>query len=125
MSLTILVPKVWRRVDHLLAQKFPRRRATVAGAVWLDELLAKRFGAAIVCQPCWWKGAGAALARFGYAKHPDIKSQGGRCDVCQQTYSLLPIWIAEEKRGRAEVTRRHLDIEHQRRLAPVPELFRA
>lgn len=125
MSVTILVPRVWRTVDKVLATTFPRRRTLTPGPAWLDELLTKRFGAAIVCQPCWWRGAGAALSRWGYAKHPDLKSQGGRCDVCQQTYPLLPIWIAEEKRGHAEVTRAQLDHEHARRLAPVPELFRA
>ena len=124
MSLTILVPKVWRTVDKVLARQWPRRPATVPPAAWLSELMERRMGAIMVCSACVWR-YGDWIARLGYAKHPDIRSKGGRCDGCKASYDVLPIWIAEEKRGRAEITRRDLDAAHRRRLAPVPEGFGA
>ena len=124
MSVTILAPRVWRTIDRVLAAKFPRRKPTIPPASWLGELMERRMGAVILCHSCLWN-YGDAVARFGYAKHPEIRSKGGRCDGCQRSYDLLPVLIAEEKRGLADTTRAALDREHQRRVAPVPERFRA
>lgn len=122
MGLTIIVPRAWRTIDKVKSQLFPRRKATIPPAAWIGELMERRMGAVILCQPCIWK-YGDWIKRLGYAKHPDIRSKGGRCDGCKQSYDLLPVLIAEEKRGRAEVTRAAMDAEHRRRLCPVPEGF--
>jgi len=85
----------WTTRDRLFARAFPRRKATLLPSVWVEELMAKRFGALMICQPCAWR-YGDGMARWGYAKHPDMTVQGNACDFCKQVYDRMPLWFREE-----------------------------
>lgn len=92
-----LFPRPWTLKDRLAASIFPRRKATVLPSVWVEELMAKRFGALMICQPCEWKYRDG-IRRWGYAKHPDMKAAGNACDFCKQVRDWLPLWMKEEHR---------------------------
>lgn len=91
-----LCRRAWQRTDELLAQRFPARSPTIPPASWVDELMAKRFGALIVCGRCRVKYVDG-LRRWGYVRHPDMKTQGNACDFCKTVDPYpVPLWLKEE-----------------------------
>lgn len=117
----ILVLKRWTTRDLLEAVRFPRRKATVLPAPWVEELMAKRFGALIVCPGCAVKYR-AGLRRWAYVAHPDMKTQGNSCDFCQGIPPQpIPLWFKEEHQypTQADYAR-----ERAGALSPFPRSFR-
>ncbi len=117
----ILVLRRWTIRDLLDAIRFPRRKTTVLPAVWVEELMVKRFGTLLVCASCVTKYRDG-LRRWGYAAHPDMKAQGNACDFCQGIPSHpVPLWFKEEHRypTTADYAR-----EAAAALAPWPRAFR-
>lgn len=90
-----IFPRTWSVRDRLA--RFPRRKATLLPAVWVDELMQQRFGCLMVCGTCAWKYR-EGLARHAYARHPDMKASGNACDFCKQVYDSMALWFAEEHR---------------------------
>ena len=123
MSLEIIVTRSWSLIDKVLAQRAPRRKATLLPAPWVGELMQKRFGCLMVCQPCTWK-YGDAIKRFGYAKHPEMKATGAPCDFCKTPYDQLPMFFAEEKRAALTTTRAEQAAHTRRAAALPPDLLR-
>ena len=116
-----LVRRHWSLKDRLLALRFPHRKATIPPASWVDELLSRRFGAAIICPGCAWKYRDG-LRRLGYVPHPDHKAQGNACDFCRTIPPHpVPIWQPEERRYPALL---QLAQERARSVSPFPESYR-
>ena len=116
-----LLRRSWTRRDRILSLRFPARNATIAPASWVEELMAKRFGALIVCRGCTGKYRDG-LRRWGYLAHADMKTQGNRCDFCKGVDAApVPIWLTEEHRypTQAELAR-----QRAVSLSPFPEQFR-
>lgn len=91
-----LIPRHdWKPRD--LLPQFPRRATTLLPSVWVEELMAKRFGALIICGPCSWKYADG-IKRWCYVRHPDMKVQGNACDFCTKVPpGQTPLWFKEER----------------------------
>lgn len=116
-----LIRRQWRLVDRLKALRFVGRRATIPPASWVDELLQRRFGAAIICPACAWKYRDG-LQRLGYAPHPDNKACGNACDFCKTIPPHpVPIWQPEERRYPSLL---QLAQARARSVSPFPERFR-
>ena len=90
-----LFRRPWNRADRMLSMKFPRRTATIPPASWVEELMAKRFGALMICGACAVKYRDG-ISRWAYVRHPDMKAQGNACDFCKTVYDVLPLWMKEE-----------------------------
>lgn len=122
MSVTILVARSWSIVDKVLAQRAPRRRATMLPAPWVDELMSKRFGCLMICSGCETKYRDA-LRRHGYARHPEMKGAGNACDFCKDVFDQIPLFFAEEKRAALSSTRAESAALSRRSAALPPDLF--
>lgn len=115
-----LLRQTWTTRDRLLARRFPARKATLLPSVWVEELMAKRFGALIICQPCAWK-YGDGITRWGYVRHPDMKVQGNPCDFCKQVYDVTPLWFKEEHRY--PTRQEHADQSERYGIRGAPHLY--
>lgn len=93
---TNIFPRKWTWKDRL--RLFPQRKATVMPSAWVEELMAKRFGALIICGPCGIKYRDG-IRRWGYFAHENMKAQGNACDFCKRVDPYpVPIWLKEEHR---------------------------
>lgn len=111
----------WSFTDRLMAMKFAPRKATIPAASWVEELMAKRFGALIVCTACIRKYRDG-LTRWAYVRHPDMKVQGNACDFCRGVESYpIALWFKEEHQypSQADLARRRATA-----LSPFPRNFR-
>jgi hypothetical protein len=124
VSLTIIVARSWRLIDQVLAQRAPRRKATLLPAPWVGELMQQRFGCLMVCGSCEWRYRDA-LRRFAYVRHPEMKATGVACDFCKQAFEQLPMFFAEEKRGAMTTTRAEEARLRQGSAGLPPDLFTA
>ena len=116
-----LFRRTWSFTDRLMAMRFAPRKANIPAASWVEELMAKRFGALIVCSGCARKYLDG-LRRWGYTRHPDMKAQGNACDFCRGVEPYpMPLWMAEEHRypSQADYARRRATA-----LSPFPRNFR-
>lgn len=117
------IPQRWTLRDKIFAQRAPRRKATLLPAPWVEELMAKRFGALIVCDGCAFKYRDG-LGRFGYARHPDMKARGNACDFCKQVQSYpAALWLPEEHRY--PTATEHAEQSRHFGIAGAPHLYDA
>lgn len=116
----ILVPRGrWSPREVLETLRFKPKRIAVP---WVDELLNKRFGCVIVCQPCAWK-YGDALKRHSYRRDPEFLAEA-RCDFSGRPGGCLGagrhwMYYAEEKFKRLRSTQADRQEEFKRSVGVV------
>jgi hypothetical protein len=88
----------WGIRDLLDSIRFPRRRSLLP-AIWVDELMQKRFGTLLVCSTCEVKYR-EGLNRWAYAPHANMRgTQDTGCDFCHKDVNMR-MWHKEEHRYR-------------------------